>query len=120
VILLGSSVRLADFATIGRWARPLSSPSATAERIDVVPTDDVSGAEFAARHLLELGHGRILRVDDGLAPVPRNGDTVTVQRCAPQVWGGWLAFRSRASDRASSCSTMTEHPTVLAKLIPLR
>ena len=48
-------------------------------------TEDVSGAEFATRHLLELGHSRILRVDDGLAPVPRNGDTVTGQRCAPQV-----------------------------------
>ena len=69
MILLGPSARLADIAAIGRQTPTVVvARAATAEGIDVVRTDDVTGAELATRHLLELGHSRILHVDGGRAP----------------------------------------------------
>lgn len=69
VILLGPSARLADLAAIGGQTPTIVVARAvTAEGIDVVRTDDVTGAELATRHLLELGHSRILHVDGGRAP----------------------------------------------------
>ena len=69
VILLGPSARLTDLAAIGRQTPTVVVARAvTAEGIDVVRTDDVTGAELATRHLLELGHSRILHVDGGRAP----------------------------------------------------
>ena len=69
VILLGPSARLADLAAIGRQTPTIVvARAATAEGLDVVRTDDVTGAELATRHLLELGHSRILHVDGVRAP----------------------------------------------------
>ena len=69
VILLGPRARLADLATIGRQTPTVVVARAvTAEGIDVVRTDDITGAELATRHLLQLGHSRILHVDGGRAP----------------------------------------------------
>jgi len=69
VILLGPSARLTDLAAIGRQTPTVVvARAATAEGIDVVRTDDVTGAELATHHLLELGHSRILHVDGGRAP----------------------------------------------------
>jgi DNA-binding LacI/PurR family transcriptional regulator len=69
VILLGPGSRLADLAAIGRQTPTIVvARAATAEVIDVVRTDDVTGAELATRHLLELGHSRILHIDGGRAP----------------------------------------------------
>jgi len=69
VILLGPRARLADLATISRQPPTVVVARAvTAEGIDVVRTDDVTGAELATRHLLQLGHSRILHVDGGRAP----------------------------------------------------
>ena len=69
VILLGPSARLAELAAIGRQTPTVVVARAVrAEGIDVVRTDDVTGAELATRHLLELGHRRILHVDGGRAP----------------------------------------------------
>jgi DNA-binding LacI/PurR family transcriptional regulator len=69
VILLGPSARLADLAAIGRQTPTVVvARAATAEGLDVVRTDDLTGAELATQHLLELGHRRILHVDGGRAP----------------------------------------------------
>jgi DNA-binding LacI/PurR family transcriptional regulator len=69
MILLGPSARLADLAAIGRQTPTVVVARAvTAEGIDVVRTDDVTGAELATRHLLELGHSRIVHVDGRRAP----------------------------------------------------
>jgi DNA-binding LacI/PurR family transcriptional regulator len=69
VILLGPSARLAELAAIGRQTPTVVvARAARTEGIDVVRTDDVTGAELATRHLLELGHRRILHVDGGRAP----------------------------------------------------
>ena len=69
VILLGPSARLADLAAIGRQTPTVVvARAATAEGIDVVRTDDVTGAELATRHLVELGHSRIVHVYGGRAP----------------------------------------------------
>jgi DNA-binding LacI/PurR family transcriptional regulator len=69
VILLGPSARLPELAAIGRQTPTVVVARAVrAEGIDVVRTDDVTGAELATRHLLELGHRRILHVDGGRAP----------------------------------------------------
>ena len=69
VILLGPSARFADLAAIGRQTPTVVvARAAAAEGIDVVRTDDVRGAELATRHLLELGHSKILHVDGGRAP----------------------------------------------------
>src|SRR6187200_793477 len=69
VILLGASARLPELAAIGRQTPTVVVARAVrAEGIDVVRTDDVTGAELATRHLLELGHRRILHVDGGRAP----------------------------------------------------
>jgi DNA-binding LacI/PurR family transcriptional regulator len=69
VILLGPSARLSDLTAIGRQAPTVVVARAvTAEEFDVVRTDDVTGAELATRHLIDLGHRRILHVDGGRAP----------------------------------------------------
>jgi DNA-binding LacI/PurR family transcriptional regulator len=69
VILLGPNARLADLAAIGRQTPTVVVARAVmAEGIDVVRTDDVTGAELATRHLLEIGHSQILHVDGGRAP----------------------------------------------------
>jgi DNA-binding LacI/PurR family transcriptional regulator len=69
VILLGPGARLADIAAIGRQTPTVVvARAAAAEGIDVIRTDDVTGAELATRHLLELGHSRIVHVDGGRAP----------------------------------------------------
>jgi DNA-binding LacI/PurR family transcriptional regulator len=69
VIMLGPSARSADLAAIGRQTPTVVvARAAAAESIDVVRTDDVRGAELATRHLLELGHSRIVHVDGGRAP----------------------------------------------------
>jgi DNA-binding LacI/PurR family transcriptional regulator len=69
VILLGPSARLADLAAIGRQTPTVVvARAARVEAIDVVRTDDVTGAELATRHLLELGHSAIVHVDGGRAP----------------------------------------------------
>jgi DNA-binding LacI/PurR family transcriptional regulator len=69
VILVGPSARLADLAAIGRQTPTVVVARAVrAEGIDVVRTDDVTGAELATRHLLELGHRKIIHVDGGRAP----------------------------------------------------
>jgi DNA-binding LacI/PurR family transcriptional regulator len=69
VILLGPSLRLAELAAIGRQTPTVIVARAVAsEGIDAVRTDDIRGAELATRHLLELGHSRILHVDGGRAP----------------------------------------------------
>jgi DNA-binding LacI/PurR family transcriptional regulator len=69
VILLGPSARLTDLAAIGRQTPTVVVARAgTAQGIEIVRTDDITGAELATRHLLELGHSRILHVDGGRAP----------------------------------------------------
>jgi DNA-binding LacI/PurR family transcriptional regulator len=69
VILLGPSAQLADLAAIGRQTPTVIVARAARTRgIDVVRTDDVTGAELATRHILELGHSRIVHVDGGRAP----------------------------------------------------
>ena len=69
MILLGPSARLADIAAIGRQTPTVVvARAATAEGIDVVRTDDVTGAELATAISSRLGHSRILHVDGGRAP----------------------------------------------------
>ena len=68
LLLLGSTLpeaglaRLASAVPVVVVARGTQAPGA-----DVVRTDDVAGAALAARHLLDLGHERLVHVDGGTA-----------------------------------------------------
>jgi DNA-binding LacI/PurR family transcriptional regulator len=69
LILLGPTARSAELAGIGRQTPTVVLVrAASAEGVDVVRTDDVTGAKLATRHLLELGHTKIVHVDGGRAP----------------------------------------------------
>lgn len=69
VILLGPVARPAQLAAIARQTPTVVvARAAAATGTDVVRTDDVTGARLAIRHLLELGHSRIVHVDGGRAP----------------------------------------------------
>jgi DNA-binding LacI/PurR family transcriptional regulator len=69
LILLGPTMRAAELAGLARTtptvvlARSLSLPG-----VDTVRTDDQAGAALATRHLIDLGHTKIVHVDGGRAP----------------------------------------------------
>jgi DNA-binding LacI/PurR family transcriptional regulator len=93
LILLGPSLRRAAIEELNERlpvvvvARPLSRTS-----VDVVRTDDVSGARMAVEHLAGLGHSSITHVDGGRAPVLPSVATATERRCGTWVCcpgAGW-------------------------------
>nr|WP_183341352.1 LacI family DNA-binding transcriptional regulator [Microlunatus antarcticus] len=68
VLLLGSGLSEDALAGLAASVPTVSVARATsAPGVDVVRTDDVAGAALAARHLLELGHTRLVHVDGGSA-----------------------------------------------------
>jgi DNA-binding LacI/PurR family transcriptional regulator len=68
LILLGPAMKAADLAAVGGLAPMVVVARAVSAGVDVVRTDDVAGARLATRHLLGLGHRRIVHVDGGRAP----------------------------------------------------
>jgi len=68
LILLGPTMRASDLRTIGRLTPTVAVARAVAADVDVVRTDDVTGARIATKHLLDLGHSRIVHVDGGRSP----------------------------------------------------
>lgn len=68
LVLLGPSLRAAALTALGRQTPTVTVARAVSGTANVVRTDDVLGAELATRHLLDLGHRRIVHVDGGRAP----------------------------------------------------
>ena len=68
LILIGPTMKAADLDAVGRLTPTVSVARSVSGEIDSVRTDDVAGARLATRHLLDLGHTRIVHVDGGRAP----------------------------------------------------
>ena len=100
VILLGPSARLADLAAIGRQTpTAVVARAVTAEGIDVVRTDDVTGAELATRISSSSATAGSFTSTAGARPVPRNGDAAT-RRDARRRSGTAGPHRPRRTDRS--------------------
>lgn len=68
LLLLGSALPEPALADLAASVPVVVLARATAAAgLDVVRTDDVAGAALAARHLLDLGHTRLVHVDGGAA-----------------------------------------------------
>jgi DNA-binding LacI/PurR family transcriptional regulator len=69
LILLGPMLARAGLEQIGGQCPTVAVARAvTSTAVDVVRTDDVTGARLATDHLIALGHRRIVHVDGGRAP----------------------------------------------------
>ncbi len=69
LVLLGPTARPTELAALGRQAPTVVVARAVSTGgVDVVRTDDVTGARLATTHLLDLGHTRIAHIDGGRAP----------------------------------------------------
>ena len=68
LLLLGSGLPDEALASLaGSVPVAVLARATVADGVDVVRTDDVAGATLAARHLLDLGHTRLVHVDGGTA-----------------------------------------------------
>lgn len=68
LLLLGSALSEESLVTLAASVPTVVVARRTAAaRVDVVRTDDVSGASLAAQHLVDLGHARLVHVDGGAA-----------------------------------------------------
>ena len=68
LLLLGSGLSEDALASLaGAVPTVVVARASGTPLVDVVRTDDVAGASLAARHLLDLGHARLVHVDGGSA-----------------------------------------------------
>jgi DNA-binding LacI/PurR family transcriptional regulator len=68
LILLGPTLKTSDLDAVGRLTPTVCVARSVSADVDSVRTDDRAGAGLAVRHLLELGHTRIVHIDGRRAP----------------------------------------------------